>query len=262
MRKYKRRILSLVVVLALVGYIYFEMTQLATKRLKLHFETVVSEKIPSSFNNQTMAFMSDVDGDVNNLRKAVKEIKTFNPDTVVFLGSLLKADEFNEDTNNLMIELLSDIKTNSGKIAVLSEKDNETSRQILEASGFLILENQDLLFYNPDHEAIKIIGLGATSGEVIVEDNNYFTLALSYNPDQIDANTDKNFDLMVAGKSMLGKIRLPFIGPLAKETKYAERRQTVSNTELILTSGVSTTDPDIRLFTNPDVLILTLKNAQ
>lgn len=262
MKKNKKRIVRLLIVLVLVSYTYFEMTQFAPKRLKLHIETVVSEKIPESFNDKSIAFISDIDGDVENLRKATSKLSSYNPDVVVFLGSLLNPEKQNEEANKVILELLTNINTNMGKISVLSDKDNDISKEILSSAGFTILDNQELKFYSQEAEHINFVGIGASSEEIILNELSSYTIALSYDPDKVDAMGDKTVDLMVSGKSLLGKIRLPFIGALNASTKYANRHQTVSDTDLVLTSGVSTTDPDIRLFTNPEVLIIRLKNAQ
>ncbi len=68
---------------------------------------------------------------------------------------------------------------------------------------------------------------------------------------EIDYNT---FNLILAGHSHNGQIRLPFIGaiilpPGAK--KYYKEYYKLNNTDLFISSGLGTSNLDIRLFNKP-----------
>ena len=72
--------------------------------------------------------------------KVVKNINKENPDIVVFTGDLL-FNKIDEDTKNKLINELSKINSKEYKYATLGELDNENAKDILDKSGFIILDN-------------------------------------------------------------------------------------------------------------------------
>ena len=49
------------------------------------------------------------------------------------------------------------------------------------------------------------------------EENNYYKIVLSHKPDNFDLIENKNINLFLAGNSLNGQIRLPFIGAIIKK---------------------------------------------
>lgn len=89
-------------------------------------------------------------------------------------------------------------------------------------------------------------------------------LVLVHNPDFILDPQSKNADLILAGNTHGGQIRLPFIGPVPRlpsklPRTFDEGLFTVhENTKLFITSGISESGPRARLFNPPEIVLLSL----
>ncbi len=90
------------------------------------------------------------------------------------------------------------------------------------------------------------------------------TLVLVHNPDFILDPESKNADLILAGNTHGGQIRLPVIGPVPRlpsklPRTFDEGLFTLENgTRLFITSGISESGPRARLFNPPEIVILEL----
>lgn len=90
-------------------------------------------------------------------------------------------------------------------------------------------------------------------------------VVLVHNPDFILGPEAKKADLILAGNTHGGQIRLPFLGPVARLPSQLPRRFdkglfTLENgTRLFITSGISESGPRARLFNPPEIVLLELK---
>ncbi|HOX60564.1 MAG TPA: metallophosphoesterase [Candidatus Magasanikbacteria bacterium] len=93
---------------------------------------------------------------------------------------------------------------------------------------------------------------------------NLPTIVVVHNPYAAETiSSYDNIDLILAGHTHGGQIRLPFIGPLGRVDDvtpidwYQGLRQ-VGNSKLFVTSGVGETGARARLFNPPEIVILTI----
>lgn len=91
------------------------------------------------------------------------------------------------------------------------------------------------------------------------------TVILIHNPDFILAPESKNADLILAGNTHGGQIRLPFDGPVPLlpsrlPRSFDEGLFTVhDHTRLFITSGIGESGPRARLFNPPEIVLLELR---
>lgn len=270
MKKHKRRLIFVLVLALISTYLFFEMTQFAPNRYKLRIETVQSEKIPEQFNNVSIAFFSDIYGDTEHLKQAIESINDFNPDIIIFNGNLFDTIP-TEEQGNEYTELFKSMKSKLGKFAVLGNKDYElsfeTSQNILNKADFRVLSNQALTIHNGDDARIKLTGLDSNTlnkeslDSILTEDDSeLFDIVFAHNPDIIDSLSSNYIDLFLAGKSLGGRVVIPFVGPILDSPKHYKRISKVNDTPLIITSGLGLDDPELRLFSNPETVIVVLKS--
>lgn len=258
MRKNKNRIILLVLVLLLSTSVYFEMKLWAPHRLDLHFETVTSKKLPASFDGMSVAVISDINSDIENFETAIIKLEEYAPDLILFAGNVIS--ESKEVTSQEKLEtLLKRVKAPLGKFAILSASEPDSSRMLLQTSGFTILNNQLTSVFSPSKEKINLIGFNSN---ITVKGDDSFTLGLTYDPQLVGEIKSLKMDAVVAGKTHLGQVNIPFIGSLLHDDVHATRRSTLNGYDLILTSGIGTREPEVRLFSHPDVLILNLKSSK
>ena len=226
---------------------------------------VYSDKLPSSFDGLKIVHISDIHyGSLpkGKLEDVVNEINTIKPDIVVFTGDLY--DEFSvltDDTKDDIVNQLSKINTTLGKYSVKGNHDysQDGYEDIMKRSGFIDLYNSSKIIYYNGTEPIEIVGYPS----YLMEDPNYdyelsdyYKIALIHEPDAIENIQDKGFDLVLAGHSHGGQIRLPFVGDIyepAGSKKYHDEYYKVNNTDLYVSYGLGEVMWNIRFFDRPSI---------
>lgn len=243
-----------------------------THGFKISQYQITSHEIPESFNGFTIVQFSDSlidsDEDINNLSNVAKTINELSPDIVVFTGDLTK----NNYTNNKekILNILKSIKTNYYKYAVIGDNDKkalDTYIEIMEQSGFIILNNEYNYLFNKSINPIKIIGITDTNYPKELFDNDEginptFNLVITHYPDYIDSIANNNVDLVLAGHSLNGQIRLPFIGGILKKDgarNYVDNHYVINNTEIYITGGLGTERIHFRFLNRPEINVYRLK---
>ena len=153
----------------------------------------------------------------------------------------------------------------------IDEELAQTVREALTDAGIFVLSN-DLAVIQINDAWLQIIGLddwqaGKTDFKrpLSRSEDDLPRLALIHNPDFILDPESKKADLILAGNTHGGQIRLPFIGPVPRlpsklPRAFDEGLFTLGNgTRLFITSGISESGPRARLFNPPEIVLLELK---
>ena len=88
------------------------------------------------------------------------------------------------------------------------------------------------------------------------EENNYYKILITHEPDTYEKIKDKNIDLFLAGHSLNGQVRLPFIGSIYTPTgakKYYDSKYKIDNTEIYISNGLGTSKIPYRLNNRPSI---------
>jgi uncharacterized protein len=89
-----------------------------------------------------------------------------------------------------------------------------------------------------------------------LKDNNLFTISLIHEPDLFDELTNKPINLVLAGHSHLGQVRLPFVGSLYDvkgSLKYNNHYYNINNSRMYVSGGIGTSFLKFRLFNHPSI---------
>ena len=89
----------------------------------------------------------------------------------------------------------------------------------------------------------------------IAENDVKYKILLLHEPDTID-NLSERFDLILAGHSHNGQVRLPLIGAVILPDgakRYYEEHYTINNTELFISSGLGTSSLPLRFMNHPSI---------
>ena len=232
--------------------------------------TIKDNEIPSSFDGLKIVHFSDLHYkraiNEEKVEKIIEEINLINPDIVVFTGDLIDKDIIpNEADYEFLIKSLSKIKTKYGKYSVLGNHDYNEKEEILKVfqkSGFKYLENEyDIIYKN--NEKLLIGGLGnVTYGEdfideIVSSENVDYQITLVHEPDASDDIVKyTNTNLILAGHSHNGQVRLPIIGALIKPRyaeKYYKEYYKIEDTKLYISSGIGVSTLNYRLFNHPSI---------
>ena len=232
--------------------------------------TIKDNEIPSSFDGLKIVHFSDLHYkraiNEEKVEKIIEEINLINPDIVVFTGDLIDKDIIpNETDYEFLIKSLDKIKAKYGKYSVLGNHDYNEKEEILKVfqkSGFKYLENEyDIIYKN--NEKLLIGGLGnVTYGEdfideIISNEEINYQITLVHEPDVSDEIIKyTNTNLILAGHSHNGQVRLPIIGAIIKPSyaeKYYDEHYKIDNTNLYISSGIGVSTLNYRLFNHPSI---------
>ena len=269
----KKIIITLIIIILLISSVLLYSRFIATKGLKVKEYKVVNTKITDSYHGLKIVHLSDIhygstinEKELNNIVDKINEIK---PDIVVLTGDLL--DERINFDKDIIINCLSKIEANLGKYAVSGNHDlpNDDFNYIITESGFTNLDNSYDLIYYKSNEPIIISGIGYNGEDVGIKTEQFdkyiselkvddikpiYSILLVHAPDTVDNLDLSKYDLVLAGHSHGGQVRLPFIKPIYTPDgakKYYEEYYKINNTDLYMSSGLGTSMYKFRLFNKP-----------
>ena len=244
---------------------------------------IIDENVPESFFGLKIAHISDIhygqttkEKELNHLIEQVNETK---PDIIVITGDLLDKDiHYTQKELDKLEELLNQLEANLGKYIIMGNHDNtqEDYHIVISNTNFTNLDNSYQVLYNGKNEPILIAGMSTgeygnlspsekTEGAIqkIKEIDSHYNILIMHEPDYIEDIDYSNFQLVLAGHSHNGQVRLPLIGaiilpPHAK--KYYNNHYTLEDTELYVSSGVGTSTIKFRFFNKPSFNLYRIVN--
>ena len=122
-------------------------------------------------------------------------------------------------------------------------------------AGFVVLkEDNEELYYN----STTPILLSVKDSE-----DDLFNIRILHKPDDIDKINKDNVNVILAGHSLNGQIRIPFHGALIKRygaKKYTDGYYDMKDYKVYITNGLGTNSPNLRLLNNPSFNLYRLTN--
>lgn len=250
---------------------------IGTKGLIVKEYKIVNENFVDNFYGLKIIHISDIHyGDTTNqkdLEKIVDKINFIKPDIVFFTGDLY-SNHLTDEKKNELISTLKTINASIKKYAIIGNHEDENWDDIIKEINFINLNNDYDLIYNNNNSSILIAGIN-TNDEINestkkinefldnTEDNIIYKILLLHEPDKILDFDYNKYDLILAGHSHNGQIRLPFIGAIYTPEgakKYYDEYYELNNTKLYISSGIGTSTLKLRLFNRPSFNFYRLSN--
>ena len=274
----KGSIIFFVSIIAILLYIRF----IGTNGLIVKEYKITNENFIEDFYGLKIVHLSDIhyNGTTNKqeLKKIVKKINLIKPDIVFFTGDLI-SDKTSKNEKKEMFKILKNIKANIGKYAIKGNHDKKIWDEFIKNTEFIDLNNNYDLIYNNNNSSIFIAGLNTNDNvkEEIANINNFLTenkenqnkeniiykILILHEPDKILDINYNDFNLILAGHSHGGQIKLPLIGsiytPKGSKIYYDEYYDLIS-TKLYISSGIGTSKIKLRLFNKPSFNLYRLTN--
>jgi uncharacterized protein len=262
----KFAIFVLFIISAIILYGRFE----GIKGLEVREYSVINSKIPTSFNGLKIVQFSDFHynklADKDILVNVIKKINELKPDIVVFTGDLIDYNyKLKDDEKNDIIKILSKLNPLIATYAVKGNEDqNDSYISILSGAKIKLLNNTNELVYYKGNNPIMFVGLDSyLEGNIDItnafnydQNSNYYTILLAHEPDVFTKIKDKKIDLMLAGHSHNGQVRLPFIGAIYKPVgakTYYDPLYKINDTYLYISGGIGTSIYPIRICDKPSI---------
>lgn len=270
-----RKTIKFVIILIVITTMIMLYSRYVATRGLITKEYAILDNIPDSYDGLKIIHFSDIHyGRIirdEELKNISKEINLINPDIVVFTGDLIDGDVIleNIEIDNL-VDFLSSIKAKYGKYAIRGNHDYlvyaDKIEELFTKSGFIYLENSYDILYNENNDKIFIGGIDTSfydkddleSTFNYQDDNISYKIILTHEPDITDEiiKKDNSVNLVLAGHSHNGQIRLPLIGALTtpnKAKKYYDNYYKIGNTHLYVSSGIGVSKVNFRLFNRPSI---------
>lgn len=266
-------IITTIFLILLFFIIYFYTYYSSTKGIIVKEERFIDSKLPSSFNGIKVIQFSDLYYGTtikqDELKSVVKQINLRNPDIVIFTGNLISSNyKLSEKKQEQIINELKKINSTIGKYAVSGKEDKDSFLSIMKQSNFTILDNSYDLVYNKDNSPILLVGLSSYVSEKrdISKAFSYFeeathnheiykVILMSETEDLDNILSKYQPNLVLAGNSLNGEIRLPIIGGIIKQkgsSKYTEPMYNINNTKIYISGGIGSPDT-FRFLNNPSI---------
>lgn len=277
--KAKTIIISITILILLACSLLLYSRYVETSGLNIKEYKVTSEKITDNFHGLKIVHLSDIHYgttiDEKSLKNIVDKINTLKPDIVVLTGDLLDTETNINDSYDIIVKQLSNIKTTIGKYAIKGDQDYNFNEwdSIIENSGFINLNNTYTKIYKNKNNYLLLSGVDSniydndinkklqTTKDLLNnlnedERNATYKILLLHEPDYIDYINDVDFDLILAGHSLGGQIRIPFIGSIKSPNgalKYHKDYYKINNSNVYVSTGLGTTKYKFRLFNKPSI---------
>lgn len=273
-RREKKHIIFKIVLTIICLFVLFILYSIfiGTKGLFVK-EYTISSNIPDSFDGLKIVHIADIHYDrtfkEKDLKKLVDRVNLINPDIIVLTGDLLDKKIEPSDSKEILTKYLKQMNAKLGKFAVSGNHDLKYDYfdDILRGSDFISLDNTYELIYYKDYDPIIITGLSSCFDDIDIDDklSEYkkyieendikYKILLVHEPDIVD-NLSESFDLILAGHSHNGQVRLPLIGATILPDgakRYYEGHYTIGNTELFISGGLGTSGLPLRFMNHPSI---------
>lgn len=209
----------------------------------------------------------------HKLDKLVDKVNDLSPDVIVFTGDLF--DNFSKYKAVDAVTLaLSSLNASYGKYAVWGNRDygggaSRVYADIMSDSGFTLLKNEGVTITTTNGQELFIGGLddallgtpdiSATLGQMGNEPD--YRIILLHEPDLADRLETDSADLLLAGHSHGGQVRLPFIKSpsTALAEKYTAGFYALSkNMKLYVNTGIGTSHIPVRFMVPPEIAVFNI----
>lgn len=250
-------ILILIIIISLILYSRF----ISTTGLQVKEYSIVDEKLPNNFNGLKIVHFSDIKygrtTNIETIKNIVEEINTLKPDIVIYTGDLYEKNIGITDKDmKKIIDELKKINSTIGKYAIKGDSDKKEYENIMIDAEFELIDNASKLIYYNGNTPIKLTNNYENAEE-------YFTIGVIHKPDEIDNMSLENINVVLAGHSLNGQIRIPFYGALIKRTgskKYTDSYYQINNTKFYISNGLGTENFSFRFNNKPSINFYRLTN--
>ena len=247
-------------------------------RLVTRQESIKIDKWPTQLAGLKIAVLSDIHFgsafiDDKKLQTIVERTNQLQPDMIVILGDYITGN--GRGSHHVDVEVfapqLKGLHATLGVYSVLGNHDwwynGKRVRQALEANDIHVLEDEvvELQFHG---SSFWLAGLGDlwTRPQHVEQTmakipEGQTVIALTHNPD-IFPRLPARVELLLAGHTHGGQVRLPLIGTVVQASDYGERyirgHVVEEGHHLFVTTGIGTSIMPVRFGVPPEIVLLTI----
>ncbi|MFJ5624821.1 metallophosphoesterase [Peribacillus loiseleuriae] len=212
---------------------------------------------------------------IEELNGLVEKVNKLSPDIIVFTGDLFENFSAFQPIQEVT-ESLSKLKATYGKYAIWGNRDYgggavRIYEDVLTNSGFTLLKNSGVNVTVSNGKKLFIGGLDdALLGNPDIDrmlakmaNDCDYEIVLMHEPDMADLLKDTSVDLLLAGHSHGGQVKIPFIKTMstALAEKYSDGFYTLNKSngmQLYVNTGIGTSRIPVRFMVPPEISVFNI----
>ena len=280
----KKIIISIFIFCLVLSGLVLYSRYVATQGLIVKEYKITDQALTDNFHGLKVVHISDLHyGSTfkeDDLIKLVEKIKVIKPDIVVLTGDLFdNRYKLTSKQKQTLIKNLSRIEATIGKYAISGNHDINTDwEEVIKTSDFVNLNDDYTSIYDDGTDYIFLSGISSSLKSDVIpkatkienyldtlndEEKPIYKILLIHEPDYINKFDYSRYDLILAGHSHNGQVRLPFVGAVYTPTgakKYYNEYYKLNDTDLYISSGLGTSKYDFRFLNRPSFNFYRLTN--
>lgn len=274
-----RKLLLAILFIGILGFIIYKgNTTIGTTNY-----TLSSKRLPASFDGYKVIQLSDLHDAMfgENHDDIVKEVEKIAPDAIYITGDFIDRNRYDLEQSLLLVDAIKDVApiyyvTGNHEISI---NDVERIKNSLRELGVHILSNDRMILSSAEGEKIAIGGiedpLSSTENEQVAVERavgaafegipeDMFKLLLSHRPEYFDVYVQNGIDVTFSGHAHGGQVRIPGFGGMVspgqgifpKLTSGIHERE---GSQLVVSRGIGNSLFPVRIFNQPEIVVVTLK---
>jgi predicted MPP superfamily phosphohydrolase len=240
-----------------------------------------NSKIPAAFDGFTIAQVSDLHNKTfgGNQKNLLAKLKAAAPDIIVITGDVIDRRHYNLDAALYFVKgavKIAPVYYVTGNHEAWLDEFEVAKASMIE-SGAIFMDDTEATIINGD-SSIKILGVSdpdflTTSydqGNDVTKmseqlakwssDEN-FKILLTHRPELFDLYAENNMDLVFAGHTHGGQIRIPFIGGVVAPDQgwfpqYTKGQYLQDASTMFVSSGLGNSLIPIRINNRPEIVVV------
>jgi predicted MPP superfamily phosphohydrolase len=222
----------------------------------LKIRTISLNSVPSV----RIVHFSDIHykGTSNYLTRVVNHINALKPDFVCFTGDLAEKPEYLDEALNIISGIHTPVFGCPGNHDHWNKSSLDRIRSAFRTTGGAWLDGNSVAFTNADNTVTITDGRQSYANMIT---RHTFHVCLLHYPAHVPEAPTNTFDLILAGHSHGGQVRLPFFGALVLPSGVGDYDQGLFNTSaglLYVNPGIGTFLLPVRLFCRPEITVIEL----
>ncbi len=250
-----------------------------TTQIVAETQTIPVKEIPQPLKDFKIVHISDIQGDEytgrQDIARYIQKVNKLNPDLIIFTGDLIS---YGTDFIAMAARELGKATATYGTVAVVGDHDywagTDTVEKALEKQGISLLRDENYSIRLDSVNSFVVTGVTevyskASSPNVVdsLTRNTADPQLKVFASHQVDKHLVKsaqqnNYDLMLAGHTHGGQIRIPFMGmsfsAAERETKYVSGLYQEGALPIHINNGLGFTLGPVRYGAPPTVTLLRL----
>ncbi|MGE7839155.1 metallophosphoesterase [Lysinibacillus sp. NPDC093712] len=275
MKSFKRIAKIVLLLMVLIGLFIGYAFKVEPTRLVIHAYDLNEDKGQSVKVVQISDIQVSETYTIKQLNRLVEKINQLSPDIIVFTGDLFENFSTFQQKQQVT-ESLSNLKATVGKYAVWGNRDYgggafKIYEDLLTNSGFNLLKNSGVNVTVLNDKKLFIGGLddgllGYPDVDQLLsqmDDSFDYKIVLMHEPDMADLLKDTSINLLLAGHSHGGQIKIPFMKTMTTSLaeKYSDGFYTINKSngmQLYVNTGIGTSRIPARFMVPPEISVFNI----